>query len=292
LQKEELLYLFKKRENRLPLKVKRIALTTIYKFLNTKSGEETINVNHLWAQLLNIKDLKASDLNLLSLATVEGWVAYSIIDNIIDQKKNIDLLTIANTLSRLSFETFKDCEVLFSIYNHKTIINLCPQIFNMIDEVNYINCSNKYITSDRLISAKYCLRQTYQKSIGHALGPLLIAQYFCGVNHREHSFEFFKNYIIARQLHDDGLDWKEDIADNNLTIPLRLLLIATQKTSLKQLQLSKITKSQMEKLYKNKCLPQIYKLINLHLRRSKKHLNSFGKSEEISNLLNKLQIHI
>ena len=292
-REKQLHALFKKETINLPVKIACLIWKNIKLFLKSKSAKEVVNINYFWAKLLRIKDLKNSEINSLSLATAEGWIAYSIIDDINDKNNGSDLLAIANIMSRLAFNTFRDCEVSFAARNHKVDKNLCLRIFNMVDQSCYIESLDKKYFSKRLINKNICLEKTFKKSIGYALGPILITYYFCGVRQQKYTYKFFKNYITARQLHDDGLDWKEDIIENNLTMPLRFLLAESGYKNLKHLQPTESNLDiQMIQIYTKRCLPKTYKLINSRLDEALLNLQILGKSPDISNILDKLRIKV
>ena len=291
-QTKRLHLIFNKQAVYLSIKFRALIWSNINKFLRTKSAEEVTKINYSWINLLKIKNVKNSDIKRLTLATTTGWVAYSIIDNIIDKNTDQNLLAVANVLARQSFTSFRKCEKQFAIQNNKSDVDLSSNIFDQVDEANHIESLYHHATDKKAMRYKLCLEQTYKKSVGHALGPIMLAHYFCGKVQEFHTREFFKNYIIARQLHDDGLDWKEDIAEINTTIPLLLLMRSMGKENIINLllPLNKISKK-TESIYKNQCLPKIYKLINSHLNKAELHLNALGEASEILLLLNKLKIN-
>ncbi len=163
------------------------------------------------------KQLDQQTLIQLGAASLYGWIAYTIYDDIIDDQKNIHLLPVANLclieLDAIYRTIMKDHPDFLQLYK-KTISNLELANFNEM-QIN---------------KSKYPVFTGYDhlahKSLGHALSCLAIF-YLNGIKQNDKQFKllvsFFENYLIAKQIHDDAHDWEDDFAKGQQT-PITLQL--------------------------------------------------------------------
>jgi hypothetical protein len=150
----------------------------------------------------------------LGLANLYGWIAYAIYDDFIDGEGKPHMLPVANLCLRES------CTIFKTILPEKTgFANLSSKIFDKIDMANSFEMAHCRTPYTKLpIYTNYS--QLANRSLGHALGPIaLLFKLGYTENSKEVTYltEFFKHYLIARQLNDDAHDWKEDFARGQLS---------------------------------------------------------------------------
>ncbi len=157
------------------------------------------------------KRMALLDLASLGLASLLGWAAYSIYDDIIDEQSNIGLLPTANVCAR---------EIQL-IYEQLGFGETARAITSLMDNANALEFGN------RKIGQELSTAMIADRGMGHAIG--LLTQ-FHHAGYTKESKEYlaieasFREYIIAKQLHDDAHDWEEDLLRGVITYPVRLLL--------------------------------------------------------------------
>jgi hypothetical protein len=103
-----------------------------------------------------------------------------------------------------------------------------------------------------------------EKSIGHALGPLLVLGH-CGAATEDAEVvaleNMFKHYLIARQLHDDAHDWLDDLKRGqiNLAGALTIKLAKTEKAVSE-----KISAGDLQKIFWERAIDEISRKILEH----------------------------
>jgi len=154
----------------------------------------------------------------LGLANLSGWVAYRIYDDFLDNEGSPELIPLAALCLR----------EVSAIYNR-----LLPEphqraytkLMDAMDSANAWERTHTHFPDRRFFDPKTALpdfdRYTMlaDKSLPHCLGPiaLIIAEHNGRSSQREiqsdvqATTDFFRHYIIARQLNDDAHDWLADI---------------------------------------------------------------------------------
>lgn len=183
------------------------------------------------------------------LASLYGWMAYSIYDSIIDEKQTTKLLPVANVFHR-------EMNLLFQKIAGKNteLARLCEKTLDDMDCAQLYEVSN---VSKKMPSEK----QTIEKSIGFAI-PSILALANAGIPvtglTMKKFIRFFRHYIFVKQMSDDIRDWQDDVKNE----------IATRVTA----RLMNSDKSQfMEKAF----IPSTKEIIQ-HCRMAKNTLKSSG----------------
>jgi len=211
----------------------------------------------------------------LGLANLYGWIAYTIYDDFLDGDGPKNLLSLANVCLR----------ELTCIYHHILPKTNLAQVFNRtmnnIDKANQWEITNCYNSKKLPNYKKYS--QLAQKSLGHALGPIAIL-YSLGFDQNspevKNTWNFFKNYLIARQLNDDAHDWEDDLKKGFIN-PVSVEIL--KKTNNKQI---------FQKIFWEKVLPQISNIILENIAKSKKNItkiNVITKPKIIFSLLKNIE---
>lgn len=152
----------------------------------------------------------------LGVANIFCWVAYTIFDDFIDAEGIAATMPVAAYAQRTMLETYME---LSQSGDASTLIR---EVFNTMDEANSweLNHCRALVDDNTITIAKLPdygnLRFLYERSLGHALGPLLLQQI---VDAAQVGLlrEAFCHYLIARQLNDDLHDWVEDLSAGQLS---------------------------------------------------------------------------
>jgi hypothetical protein len=102
------------------------------------------------------------------------------------------------------------------------------------------------------------------RSIAVSLGPMCILDqngHHPNSEIMRNSLKFWKYFLSARQLHDDGFDWYEDYQHGIVTTATYPLFTITQK--------KKLTKSEMQKIFDTEIAPTIAKEITDRIKKAR-----------------------
>lgn len=152
----------------------------------------------------------------LGIANIFCWVAYTIFDDFIDAEGIAATMPVAAYAQRTMLHKYMD------IMETEQAYQLISCTFTTMDEANSWELNHCRATiTDGFITIESIpdfdnLQFLYRRSLGHALGPLLlqsrddparvpaVKQAFC-------------DYLIARQLNDDLHDWATDLEDGHIS---------------------------------------------------------------------------
>jgi hypothetical protein len=223
----------------------------------------------------------------LACGSIFGWIAYTIYDNIIDEKKDLDKLPLANICNRELERLY--CQDDFSF----------QKVFHsFMSEVDYANFYE--IRYARMNTWKESLTIYKEpdlvagKSIAHCLGPLAIL-YKLGCNDTDPTFtkivNFYRSYLTARQIHDDAHDWEEDLLRGQINYAGELLLREFQKKYRRQAILPD-DQSVLRRIFWGETILIICKTINDKISEARKNLgalNNFISDNYLSFKLSELE---
>jgi len=205
----------------------------------------------------------------MAIAGIFGWLCYTIFDNNIDEKKDLDKLPLAVICAR-------ELEKLFCKNNP----DFKPIFQEFMDRVDYANFYElKYARFNTKVG--YSSKKIYpnvefiaEKSIAHCLGPLLIMTKigFSSESQEFHSlFSFYQNYLVARQLNDDAHDWEEDLTRGQINYAGEVLLRDFEKRNGRKANLSKDV-LKLRKLFWNETIMEICSIIQEKIVEAKRNL--------------------
>ncbi|MBI2450827.1 MAG: hypothetical protein HYV52_00595 [Parcubacteria group bacterium] len=201
--------------------LKKEAEDVISKTLKGDNGKQIVLLPFLFRESLGEKGKNIPDdlITRLGAANVFGWMAYTIYDDFLDEEGDPKLLSVANVALRESAEIFSS-----ALPAHTRFATFAKNIFDTIDNANTWEIAHCRFNPHqqhpyKLENVRMLLRcneneQLANKSIGHALGPAAI---LFALGYKDNSKEvkslmqFFRHYIIARQLNDDAHDWEDDL---------------------------------------------------------------------------------
>jgi hypothetical protein len=216
---------------------------------------------------------------LLGVANVLGWLAYTIYDDFFDDEGSPQFLSLANMcLRRLTwiFDT--------AFRENENITNFYHTILDGIDEANFwevTNCRLPLMKNDfKLLKSKLPgfknLNQLANKSLGHGIGPmtiLLLLGYKKDTKEFISLYNFFKHYLIAKQLNDDTHDWEQDLKKGHITFVVSLILKkALERNIINKNIFFKNDMPKLQKLFWYEIIEEISKYINEHVREAEEEL--------------------
>ena len=251
--------------------------STLQRNLKTDKTQPIVLLPYLFTKMLRIENNAINNNYLITLGEInlQGWMAYSIYDDILDNDGGDDLLSGANILSR---------QVLKKI--HKLIINYpdFKQLFeNILDKIDTANSWERNNTQISITKNTINLKRTKlpkfnnltilaDKSLGHAIGPiavLMLLGYCAESSEIKNISSFFKHYIIARQLNDDAHDWEDDLRNGQITYVVKNVLTKFNK---KEVNIKKDLPS-LQKIFWHESVAEICSLAIEHTKQAENYLN-------------------
>jgi hypothetical protein len=179
-----------------------------------------------------VKPSGVSDAQLeqLSVGNLFGWLAYTILDDFLDEEGKPTLLPVATAALRRAVDTFMAAapDDNFKQYVRRT--------FDTIDAANAWETAHCRfaVTPDTItigtLPIYNDLRRIAERSYGHMLTPLTIlaAQYPLEAPEITHIQTALHHYLVARQLQDDLYDWEHDFRAGRITAVVAELLRASR----------------------------------------------------------------
>lgn len=174
------------------------------------------------------RQLSAASLEHLNLASLHGWVAYSIYDDVLDDEPNPALLGVANFSLRETIRHFQA-----ALPEQIGFQQLVAAVLNQVDGANTWEVTNaRAQVQGSTVKLKRLpdyglLTPLWQRSWGHMLaasGVLVALGYEVDGLEQQALQEFFQHFLIARQLNDDAHDWEDDLRRGHLTAVVTMLL--------------------------------------------------------------------
>lgn len=175
------------------------------------------------------KNISKELLVKLGTANLFGWLAYTIYDNFLDEEGDPKYLSIANVALR-------ELTIIFNgILPNTQFAKFFHKIMDQLDSANSWEVTHCRATIlDGKLNLKNFTIPDYgdfsklaERSIGHALTPVAIL-FALGFNEQSREvrslLQFFKHYLIARQLNDDAHDWGKDLKMGHVNAVGALLL--------------------------------------------------------------------
>lgn len=152
----------------------------------------------------------------MGLANLYGWMAYTIYDDFLDEEGNTQMLSVANVALRESYSAFS------GTVPDTEFAEFVKLVFGRIDSANaweVAHCRTKEKTIASALTHPVPdfndITNLSDRSLGHVLGPIGV---LCMLGYRSNSkesvnvLEGFRQYIAAKQIHDDMHDWEEDLS--------------------------------------------------------------------------------
>ncbi len=171
----------------------------------------------------------------LGMANVYGWMAYTVYDDILDDEGKPAFLSIANVCLREMTQVFTRF-----LPDHVLFQQLFVEILDGIDGANtweVVHCRLTKGEQGYVWPTQIPLYGNYellaQRSLGHGLGPLALlfaVGFERNAPEMQGLLQFFRHYLIARQLDDDAHDWDTDLLRGQVNcIASNLMQLAQQR---------------------------------------------------------------
>lgn len=167
--------------------------------------------------------LSKKTLNDYSLANIYTWLAYSLIDNILDKDTDTSMLPFISIAQRKIMNKYisagVDIGLIEALFEEVDNANAKEQTLRRKIEVDIgrnkvIIHTNNFLGTEKLLA---------EKSIAHALGPIHISG-LISTKHQATVKKAMRLYCSSRQLNDDLHDWMEDFANGQPTFVINCLL--------------------------------------------------------------------
>lgn len=184
------------------------------------SFDKNIEIGGFSTKFLSALNVDTTDMmykiaKKMDTANVYAWIAYMIYDNVIDKDEGNSsrLIPLANIAQRHAFLSFVECAKML-----KQDSSLINQSFDYIDSANSEELSDN-------ISLERAEKLLYQKSLGHILGPRLIARKLLSKQDCLLIDDALCNFLATKQMIDDVKDWRDDYDSGrktyfNVSLPL------------------------------------------------------------------------
>lgn len=229
-------------------------------------------------------EVKAAEPLLHSLATASlwGWAAYTIYDDFLDNEGDPVFLPSAVFAQRQLLATFEEILPDDAAF-HEEI----RQILNRLDQANAweVTHCRGVVRDNKLFIDKLPDYGDYwqlaDRSLGHTIAGMGVF-YSAGrdAKSRKGLHDFFKHYLIARQLNDDAHDWEEDLKLGHVNaVAVQVLQIWTVQHSL-TLGIDLVNDlEELQTLLWKEVIDKVCEDVALHIEQAKKAIRVAGMTE-------------
>ncbi|MFA4930570.1 MAG: prenyltransferase/squalene oxidase repeat-containing protein [Patescibacteria group bacterium] len=143
-------------------------------------------------------------------ASLYGWMAYTLYDNFLDGEGEPWMLPVANVC-------WQRLNKIYADMGNPKMVDRMEKLLRIMEEANSWEVNNARLSDKRRVDSKNLpdfvdYKMIAEKSIGHALGAINVIELAGGTSRdKQNMYDFFINYLIARQLNDDAHDWEVDL---------------------------------------------------------------------------------
>jgi hypothetical protein len=181
-------------------------------------------------------DVSLELLQALGEATIWGWLAYTTLDDVIDEMAPSSLLPLSYTaLSKfhsIYYHQFPPSSQFLDLYNH--LLHTMDAALARELLFGRTTIAHNTLVLPNSLPDYSDITVCAEKSIGHAIGPLAVL-FNRGYDRYSQPvqlwLQFMHHYLTAKQLHDDAHDWEDDLKLGHLT-PVVTLVIKNASSSL------------------------------------------------------------
>lgn len=202
----------------------------IRRMFAAKDAEQVCNVGALLSKVVPWQVSKPTQ-RLLSLASVNGWLAYTQYDAVLDGGA-VRSINLANIAHRRSFNYF-----MRAAGESTALQSYVQQVFDTMDSANAWELAHARAS---VINERVQVRslpdfgdygQLAERSLGHSLPGILVMAHHYELHHAKVATlqQYYRHFLIARQLNDDAHDWEDDLRAGRITAVVALLL-STKRT--------------------------------------------------------------
>lgn len=233
------------------------------KLASTDSAGEISRLTTYFASSLKISiNMSKNALDTFSKANCDAWLAYSIYDQIVDDKSLTELAPVANFFSRSALTQYSDQTDNSVIANNLFTLVDTANAFEVVERSAItIDTTNNTITLNRPLATASLASNLPHRSIIHITGPLIIARRVVSSAENLESIQrALEGYCGARQLLDDIHDWKDDLLSGRQTY-VTASIIQSSKLPLGTSSLTTTTKLFEQHFYQS-VLPEMLDTID------------------------------
>ena len=189
-------------------------LTMVSQAGNADKNFEITLLPHFFAQALETPgSLTKQQQITLGMASLYGWIAYTIYDNFLDGEGKPAELPVANIAMRTSVDCFR---AALPNHNFPAYVN---DVFTAMEEANAWEVSHCRfpVHAGEIVIAQLPHygggANLAARSFAHALAPMAVLVQHTPYTkmHARRIESAFRHYLIARQLNDDIRDWSDDM---------------------------------------------------------------------------------
>ena len=225
------------------------------------------------------EDISSKTIVGLGLANLYGWTAYTVYDNFFDDEGEINLLPLANKCLRevaVIFSTTTSLKTGFLTFFRDVMDKidlayrweLAECRMNPAEQIKPENTKAVSFKIPAILPDYGSYQKLAERSLGYALGPaaiLFLLEYRKGSQEIISLMDFFKHYLIAKQLNDDAHDWEEDLKRGHISSAVALLLHEWKKGNTQAKRVKMVDPVQdlprLQKLFWYKVIPIISRII-------------------------------
>ena len=212
--------------DKIPLSVKPMASKYLSKIIEIDRMSEISSLSkYFLTSLKNNPTIPQRRLaTALGAANIYAWIAYTIYDDFIDDEGDPAQLPLANIMHRKSYKMYAT--------HFSTEADIIEHAYNTVDESNLWEVKNcRFDIREGWVAVSSIpyfesIEYLAKKSIGHILGPELIARTNKHISDEQQAIihDALSSYLIARQLNDDIKDWKTDLGNGHISYVVASLL--------------------------------------------------------------------
>ncbi|MEI6057620.1 MAG: hypothetical protein WCQ60_01440 [bacterium] len=208
------------------------------------------------------KNVSDESVILLGVANLAGWIAYRIYDDFMDNNGHQNMLSLAHMSDRY-------CIAIYLAILPDHMHSMFHSLMNQMNESNAWEHEASFKPTN-IPDYKKCQVLGY-KSLPHSFGPLTILVllgYSKNTPEMKKCISFFYNYLIARQLSDDALDWQHDLKQGFINPVAAKILTSANK----QHHISGDIEA-LKNIFKNEVTHEVTSLITKRLSSAQIFLN-------------------
>ena len=236
------------------------------------------------------KDISDEVIEDLGVANLYIWMAYTIYDDFLDDEGDVRFLSVANFCLR----------EFACVYGRLMLMNdefrvIFNQIMDQLDSANAweVTHARTLVSGDIFhipeeIPDYHDFSKLAERSLAHGLGPVAILAWL-GYKHDsleiKNLLDFFKHYLVARQLNDDAHDWEEDMRRGHIDAVVSLILkkIIETEGQKGEIDLGNDFAS-IQKDFWFKMIPEISEMVLLNINQARHSLVKISLVEEPEHL--------
>lgn len=213
----------------LPHAVKSVIGPIESRLLASSSSESILLLPFVLSEAFESK-MSGSELTKLAVLNYWGWVVYTLYDDVLDTDDGINKVPVLMYMQR-------ELQALTGILMPKdqAFKQVCTFLLNSMDIANDLEARRKLLSKGgRYFIDDYSkvnnlpeAANLADKSLGYAVTGLAILHL---MGHHEHSrhhivfMAFFRNFLAARQLSDDLIDWREDLRKGHVNYACQMIM--------------------------------------------------------------------